>query len=381
MTTKHSQTLFGQIRPLTLALAPLLLCLLAGRAHAGDDPEPFRPKGELVDLFARLSVKDPFEVSNVKNALWQRVGPKDVPLIAWMARRGQPKERKHAYYLLLKFKPEDLPKDDVQRRIVPAILDGLRSSDVDVRAHAVGAAAQYCTHSKALVDRLIALLDDREESYKTPIGATALMALTNASRTDDRVVLLMYKHAIKGHLRCDALTFMGRMGRGDGRTVSKVLPVLATVLQNPKEDVAVRQAAAHGLYFLGSRGELGYPILVKVFRDPQVKDAKQAAALKSAILQVISIACLGTNLEKGKPEHFKDLVPDLVKIVEGQWGKLEDEVSRRDLQGSALSVLQGLGPLAKAAVPALEKLLQSLPKTEPTRQFYVKKTLEAIKGK
>src|SRR5262249_21782100 len=190
-----------------------------------------------------------------------------------------------------------------------------------------------------------------------------------------------WKHATKGHLRHQALANMGYLGQADGRALYKILPLLATVLKNPKEDVSIRVAAARGLSFLLARSAPVSPIVVQTFRKPGVSDVKQAAAIKASCLGVIERACAGTNREKGKPDRFKDLLPDLVKILEGEGPELKDKVHRDSLQWSALGVLQAMGPFAKAAVPAVQKFLETLPTREASLRGAALRALAAVKEK
>jgi hypothetical protein len=367
-----------------------LLCLGTGEAFAGEDPEPprFKVTGELAGLFEQLYSKDPFEVSKARSELFRRAQPKHVPMLVRVARRGRHKERWQAMYLLGKFSAKDLLEDHVKRLVVPVLLENMSSQDVALRELAAAMSCRYATHSKELVDRLLELLDDRDcEKGQPPLCDTAMRSLCYASKTDERVLPAVWKRTKKGDpMRHVALVHLGVLGRWDGRAPSKVLPLLATVFADSREDAATREAAGYGLHWMGARARPVYPVILGVLHKPRTKDVKDAAVVRHSCMRLIRQGCQGDGQNEGTPELFTDALPDLVSILENGWPELEDK-QNSDLQfrGNALACLEALGPRAKPAVPAMKRLLDNLPKNELIRLHLLRngliRALEALDKK
>src|SRR5262249_48671097 len=103
--------------------------------------------------------------------------------------------------------------------------------------------------------------------------------------------------------------------------------------------------------------------------DPDEADEKGAYGVQWCCMHLIERASRGKagkgklgHCEKdGRPELFKDAVPELVKIFEKEGEKVWDgrRVDYYQRKG-AIETRGAMGPSAKAAVPALKELVRQL---------------------
>src|SRR5438105_268564 len=96
----RTRTSLAQFESLRILLVPLVLCVTAGVARAGDDPEPPTPKGEIAEAFAKLRSKDVNERDLARRTLFEKVGPQHLDEVIWQARRGGAAARETAYDLI-----------------------------------------------------------------------------------------------------------------------------------------------------------------------------------------------------------------------------------------------------------------------------------------
>jgi HEAT repeat protein len=154
--------------------------------------------------------------------------------------------------------------------------------------------------------------------------------------------------ALKHHnaaVRYHAVAILGGMGSDAAAAV----PELICAAKSPKEDAGVRQRALYSLGEIRADEQRCVPFLLETLQGGD-RDLNELAG-----------QALGTFGVRAKAA-----VPALVKMVEGRKGNLEVVVA----------ALGQIGPEAKAAVPAL-KALQVDPKYEEIRPR-VERTLEQI---
>jgi HEAT repeat protein len=347
-------------------------------ASADDDPEPPKPKGQVADLFARLKSKEFNERNEATRDLFEKVGPEHLDMVIWFSKRGKPIQREIACRLLCYSKVKTASPQQIKERIVPALLARTGDRDLNVRRSATDVVPEYANHSKAVIERLFELLDDKDRtqigtSYPGildySVAGTALHSLRRVHKLDKRIVPLIWEKAYKGDMRKPALLALGdlgqRQGFGGAGMTSKVLPLLATVFSDPKEDMEVRAEAARALCRMKMLAKEIFPLVCRVLRqaklrDPGKADEKGAYGVQWWCMSIIDDAC---RWQKISPEVFKDAVPELVKIFEKDGEKVWDgrrvDYSQRR---RAIETLKVMGPSAKAAVPALQKLIRDLAK-------------------
>jgi HEAT repeat protein len=189
---------------------------------------------------------------------------------------------------------------------------------------------------------------------------TLLLIMANAPQKEDRAdaaeeLLRMGKAAVPtlvtalkhddATVRYHAVAILG----GVGSDAAAAVPELIRVARSPREDAGVRQRAVYSLGEIRADEERCVPFLLDTLQGGD-RDLNELA---------------GEALGKFGA-RAKAAVPALVKMVEGRKGKLEVVVT----------ALGRIGPEAKAAVPAL-KALRADPKYEELQPL-VERALEAI---
>ena len=213
--------------------------------------------------------------------------------------------------------------------VTPQVEAGLKDSTPLVRRAAAAALGRLGV--KAAPPLFEALKDS--DDMVTEQAKQSLLAL-RVTKADSPIFLALTTDKLKDNskvVRQGAALVLGRFKR-DG-----VTPLLRAVVADPDADV--RYMAAYALDDIGVPAQEAFPTLVTVAR----KDAEERTR-NMAIKAMLKVNRL---------DHYWKLpaeaVPDLIKLLEGP------NPGRR---WEAALTLAALGPVARDAVPALEKALE-----------------------
>jgi len=241
------------------------------------------------------------------------------------------------------------------REAVPALAEALKDSAVAIRRESALALGLIGCGSGAAVPALAAALRDEDAVVRRraavalgeigPLAKGAVPGLVKALEDTDPGNLPAEQSVL-----VESIIALGNIGPDAREAVPKLLIIL------PAGDSFTRSRAIEAVGKIGRGDKDLVPVLIKALKD---KGTCVGAALAFGYIGPVA----------------KEAVPDLVEAlkVEG----IENAQAAQRLQLNALWSLEQMGPAAKAAIPALEKIASG---SDPILSVHAKRTLEAIKG-
>jgi HEAT repeat protein len=282
-----------------------------------------------------------------------RIGPEAkaaVPALRKGVESSDPFVQTISAWSLAKIEPQDPARRDIALKLLTA---GLRSNQTRLRAAAARGLADLHPAPEAILPAIVEVLEggDRESAGQAlevlaALGEAGVPALTGALKREE--------------IRPTVATILGHIGP----PAKKAVPALAEIIKSDK-NVRARCESLIALGAIGAEAAEAVPAVIQALNDPQEKVSYSACYA----LGRIGPTAIGAKLELQKkltdPDEFVALaaawalaqidpqcsqvaavsVPVLIKGLTYPEPKIRRE--------AALS-LRSLGPLAKAAVPALK---------------------------
>jgi HEAT repeat protein len=256
---------------------------------------------------------------------------------------------------------EALKKDELQRKIVPALSDSMKGDTVAaVRAGSATALGRMGSNAKAVVNVMTDCLKDKDPQVRAAV-AEALGRVGDEARGAIPRLVPMLKDPDAG-VRLAAAFALGRIGPEAATTVPDLVEVLIK-----DADANVRKEAARAFAFLGYDAKGAIPALGKALREDKSEEVRQQTALalgkmrgedvspvvpnmveamkkdSDKNVRIFVVHALGNTLGDGLRTYVKDLAEQLGKDAEG------------DVRLAICQELGALGPAAKEALPALNR--------------------------
>jgi HEAT repeat protein len=226
--------------------------------------------------------------------------------------------------------------------VAGAVLERLTDGDALVRRDAARVLEQY--GAVAGTDRALraAWKVERDPEARSALASTIAVRGSPESKRIVLPLLLRELKSAKESTRWNAAQKLGAIGRD---AASAVAP-LTESLRDPQQ--LVRHHAAKSLGQIGSRNAV--PALVAALRDPHANVRAEAA-------RAIYLIGDDANLQKAA-------MPVLIQDLEDEWNIY------------ALYALADIGPRAKSALPALQKMLRNGP--EQSTRYPLEQAVEEI---
>jgi HEAT repeat protein len=257
----------------------------------------------------------------------------------------------------------DLKKEDQQRKMVPFVADVLKADrSATIRATAAAALGRMGPNARTVVNAMIESLKDPDAGVRAAV-AEALGRIGDEARSAVPRLIPLLKDPDPG-VRLAAAFGLGRIGPDAATAVPDLAHALAT-----DADAAVRKEAARAFALLGLDAKEGIPALAKALREDKSEDVRQHAALalgkmrgeevhavapamveamkkdSDKAVRIFVVHALGNSLGPNLRDFVKDLAEQLPKEKEG------------DVRLAIVQELGALGPDAKEALPALQRMV------------------------
>jgi HEAT repeat protein len=326
----------------------LLFMAIVPALGQGPDPDP-------VELIKKLVHETNASDSRVRKASVQGIGRYANRLRAAVLALGgrlksdpDPEVRLEAAKALGQIGP-------TAREAVPSLAEALKDSEVALRRESALALGLIGCGAGAAVSALAGALRDEDAVVRRraavalgeigPIAKGAVLRLVKALADRDPGNLPTEQSVL-----VESIIALGNIGPDAREAIPKLLRILEA------GDSFTRSRAIEAVAKIGRGDKQLVPLLVKCLKD---KGTCVGAALAFGYIGPVAV----------------EAVPELVKAlrVEG----IENGQAAQQLQLHALWSLEQMGPAAKAAIPALQKIASG---TDPILSFHAKQALGAIKG-
>lgn len=312
------------------------------------------------DKVIKILQNDPYEGVRYAAAFaLGRLGDaKAIPALEAAANSDDEFLRLTALWSLVQLKPDD---KELMQKAVETFANGLRSDDPRLRSAAATAFAETDIPPELAESPLLQSLADQvdEETKQKVVDALVKRgkaAVPRAIRALDNPKLQLY-----------ALQIIGKIGPDAAEAVPKLVELV-----NTADDAKLRREAVYALAGIGPQAAAATDVLVKLLKegDNESKYAAcyalgrigpDAAAANSTLLELVDspdrflrVSALWALLKinPGDEQIAKYAIPHLI-------GALADP--RPQVRAEMAGALGELGPLAKDAVPALERLAKTDP--------------------
>ena len=258
--------------------------------------------------------------------------PKAVPILIAALKDESPDVRLKTTYVLQRY-AYLVPQS---KAAIKPLLAAMEDSSPRVRSNAASALAGFGPAAKEGVPALTTALDDKDSSMRAGAALTLGRIGPEAKAATTKLIELLRAEPKAGEpkslfedvVRRNAAMALGRITRG---TDVAVAPLIAA-LDDKGLEVGVYAAIALGEIGPAAKAAVG-PLQGFIQTE---KDARIRIHAAAALMRI-------------DPQFAKSSIEILVAA-------LTDE--RMFVRHNALTALEGLGPLAKEAMPALQKLLQ-----------------------
>lgn len=250
---------------------------------------------------------------------------------------ADPTKRDKAAIQLHDFGPEDHPA------IVPTLIKALDDRDLEVRVHAAALLGIFGSPAKDAVPRMLEILKDSNEPERMRWCMTSSLARIGHCEEQAVPVLLQLLQSKSKTLRNGAAYALGYLGQKDDR----VVPALLQLFQEETE-AGVQARAAGSLGKLARDPKVCVPAMVQ--RLQAINKAPPRKGEYDA--RFIVIEALGAFGEQSAAA-----VPCLIEILDDR----TDGDTQIILKWPTIKTLGRIGPAAREAIPALQRLAKEDP--------------------
>jgi HEAT repeat protein len=257
----------------------------------------------------------------------------------------------------------DVRTDEYQRRLVPFLTDAMRADKSPaLRAGAAAVLGRMGPNAKTVINVMVESLKDPDPGVRAA-AAEGLGRIGDEAKGAIPKLAALLKDADPG-VRLAAAFGLGRIGP----EASLAIPELSDALGSDA-DVNVRKEAARAFSLLGLDAKPAIPALAKALREDKSAEVRQQAALalgkmrgdefQAAVpamieamrkdsdrnVRIFVVHALGNGLGDGLRAHVKDMADQLLADADG------------DVRLALVQELGALGPAAKEALPALNRMV------------------------